>query len=334
MDTTIIAIDQDTLGPLFQGAYAVHQAVEREIDPDGDPDTEAMFRKTLSGSNTFEQRVFVRLDGHDVVALLNVSLHHLEANNDKAEILLEIHPDHRRQGHGRALVAAARALCADVGRTSMVAFGPDSDASALFWESCGMEKKLVERESRLWLANTDEHLMQSWIDQRAERAASYVIHDVTGVVPHHLLEAAVHCMNAMNDAPLDELDWDPDSWTQESFLDLEAHIASMGRERWTSIVVDSEGNAAGMTNISLQLGKPRFAYQSNTSVIAEHRNRGIGRWLKAHMFQRLRTHAPEVEAINTDNAESNEPMLAINVAMGFEPHSAWGAWQAPTSALR
>ena len=62
-------------------------------------------------------------------------------------------------------------------------------------------------------------------------------------------------------------------------------------------------------------------------VHRDHRNRGLGRWLKAEMWRQLREQRPDVRTLDTGNAESNDAMLAINEAMGFKPHARLGIWQ-------
>jgi len=100
------------------------------------------------------------------------------------------------------------------------------------------------------------------------------------------------------------------------------------------MVLDPSDEPAGLSVVSIQQEKPRFANQGNTVVHPSHRTRGIGRWLKADMWKRLRVEAPHVEALDTDNAVSNDAMLSINAAMGFEPLVDWGTWQADTRVLR
>jgi hypothetical protein len=46
----------------------------------------------------------------------------------------------------------------------------------------------------------------------------------------------------------------------------------------------------------------------------------------------LRDH-PEVEIIRTRNANSNAPMLKINVEMGFKPYIASAIWQVETDKI-
>lgn len=41
-------------------------------------------------------------------------------------------------------------------------------------------------------------------------------------------------------------------------------------------------------------------------------------------------HEPHLEAVHTWNADSNAPMLAVNVAMGFTPLREWGEWELAT----
>ena len=333
MAATISPLDPDERGLLFNAALALEHVVVAERDSDLDPDTADGFRKGLGGNETFEEYVAVAMLGDVAVGLLRASFHHLEANSEKAEITIDVHPDHRRQGHGTALLLHVLSMCERKARTAILAFGPDTELSEAFWSSFGMTKGMVERESRLWLADTDEQMMLDWVARRDERASDYVLHHYEGRTPDHLLDAAVIAMNAMNDAPTDDLDWDDDNWTPQEIREMDDFLLGMGRTRWVTIAMDGSGNTAGMTAISIQNDKPRFAFQGNTAVLSNHRNRGIGRWLKADMWLRLRRDAPFVEAINTDNAESNDPMLAINVAMGFTPQMGWGAWQAQTGDI-
>jgi GNAT superfamily N-acetyltransferase len=51
-------------------------------------------------------------------------------------------------------------------------------------------------------------------------------------------------------------------------------------------------------------------------VDADHRRRGLARWLKGAMVLQLDDATKHVE---TDNAASNASMLAINTEMGFKP---------------
>ena len=78
---------------------------------------------------------------------------------------------------------------------------------------------------------------------------------------------------------------------------------------------------------------PGRSWQWNTVVLPDHRGRGIGRWMKAVMWQRLRATEPDVTMLHTGNAASNANMLAINTEMGFQPTHLMGCWQADLDVL-
>ncbi|MDQ1396172.1 MAG: hypothetical protein QOG64_1431, partial [Acidimicrobiaceae bacterium] len=72
---------------------------------------------------------------------------------------------------------------------------------------------------------------------------------------------------------------------------------------------------------------PQRAWQGDTAVDPAHRNRGIGRWLKAAMLLHVMDERPELRRIETENAGSNDAMLGINVALGFEVLQWQAEWQ-------
>jgi GNAT superfamily N-acetyltransferase len=94
------------------------------------------------------------------------------------------------------------------------------------------------------------------------------------------------------------------------------------------------GEFAGYTQIKTQDLQPDLAWQWETGVDPAHRNKGLGRWLKAAMIERIISEYPAVERVDTFNAGSNEPMLNINIAMGFEPIHLSHAWQGDLATAR
>ncbi len=327
-------LEPDTDNQLFARALKLRRRLTAEVDPELDPDGEKLFRASLAGTDTFEVHALIAMDGHRALGLAVIRMYHLETNTDKAEVEIEVDPEHRRRGVGSALLQRVLDAADTAGRTSIAGMNVNSEQAAAFWHAVGAEQKLIDRQSRLWLADTDEALMNEWVEQRHSRAADYRLEHYRGITPPHLRAAAAHLNTVMNDAPHDDLDWEADVWTEDDVVQLDKLIIGRGRERWTTIAFGPGDEPAGLTTSSPQLDTPRFAHQGNTAVDPTHRNRGIGRWLKADMWLRLRTDAPFVEAIDTDNAASNDPMLGINAAMGFKQLLDWSTWQADTASLR
>ena len=94
------------------------------------------------------------------------------------------------------------------------------------------------------------------------------------------------------------------------------------------------GDFVGSTSVSTDLLQPDQAWQWETVVHPDHRNKGLGRWLKAAMIEEIVADHPQVDRIDTWNAGSNEPMLNINIAMGYEPIFISNTWQGDLAAAR
>ncbi|MER3442634.1 MAG: hypothetical protein C4333_00300 [Meiothermus sp.] len=93
-----------------------------------------------------------------------------------------------------------------------------------------------------------------------------------------------------------------------------------GREKAT-------GRFAGYTEVTWNPHRPDLLQQQGTGVFPEFRGRGLGRWLKAAIIQKVLAERPEVSKIRTGNADSNALMLKINHALGFKPYLSRATWQ-------
>jgi mycothiol synthase len=68
--------------------------------------------------------------------------------------------------------------------------------------------------------------------------------------------------------------------------------------------------------------------------LPRYRNRGLGRWLKAAMLERVLDDRPEVKRVRTENADSNAPMLKINQELGFRHYFAEYDWQVSVESVK
>lgn len=330
-DTSVIveSLPHDATGARFDDALALRNRLHAERDPRLDPDTAEQFRRAIAGTDTFDQERLLAIDTDQVVGLAAVHLHRLGSSTQMAELEIEVDEPHRRRGVGRSLLRAALEVAALDGRTKYTAFGVRSEASMGFWKAQGATLGSVEVQSRSWIADTDPALMKSWIERGVRNGDVETIEFYEGMTPERLRPAAATLLTAINDAPTDELETEHVEWSEEDVVALDEMIMGRGRTKWTMLALGAGGDPMGYTAISLQHEKPRFCNQGITTVSDAHRRKGVGRLLKAMMWQRLRDHAPEVEAIDTDNAASNDSMLTINQEMGFRPLIEWGVWQAP-----
>jgi GNAT superfamily N-acetyltransferase len=97
---------------------------------------------------------------------------------------------------------------------------------------------------------------------------------------------------------------------------------------------DATDELVGYTEIMFPSHVSEGAWQEATAVDPTHRDKGLGRWLKATNGLRLFTEKPHVEYVDTWNAFSNAPMLGINIAMGFEVIKSFSEYQIRSEALK
>lgn len=308
------------------------------IDPDrrpGDPAWPvAHVRDTLSFRNAFHERsAFGAWVDDTLVGVSQVEFFLGPDNRDLAEVLIGVDHDHRHTGIGTRLLEHAMVFAADNGRTRVTPWSELTDESRAFYASQGFVFGFDERISRLDMAAVDPNLMQSWIDQASERASAYHLERWIDRCPDHLIEAYVAAKDGMNEAPLDDLVLERRQHSAERTRASEQlHVDMAEQTRVIMAVETATGQGAAYTSSHVLTHRRSHSWQGDTTTLPSHRNRGIGRWIKAAMWQWLRDDCPDVAYLDTGNADSNDAMLAINVAMGFEPQFHYGAWQKPDAA--
>ena len=247
-------------------------------------------------------------------------------NRNHALVDVKVLPAWRRHGLGTVLLRRAVEAAQDWGCSILDFSARAGGPSGAFLHAVGAELRLVERRSVWRLDGADRALLESWVRRAPERAAGYSLVGWDGPCPDDLLAAFADLKAVMNTAPLGDLERDDDVFTPERWRAYEAGLIEQGFESWVLCAHhDGSGELAGFTELVFPLRWPEMAWQEDTGVWPKHRNRGLGRWLKAAMALRVLDERRAVRRIETWNAGSNEAMLGINVAMGFEPLENWGA---------
>lgn len=310
----------------FDDFVTVHAAVVHEIVPDDPPplapEIEAEY---LRSQRLRSRRSWVARHEGRPVAALSIELPH-EANETELRPELWVAVDARRRGVGSSLLLAGLEAAAD-GRDRIGAW-VDTDAGVAMCRWLGLEHRQTERCSRLRVADLDPDQQASWIDDAPARAAGYRMTSWRGACPDEHIQQYCAALDAMRDMPVDDLEYDHAPTTPADIRELEASYGD-AHEMFASLAIGPDGDAAGMTVLWANRHRTSLAYQDDTAVVAAHRGRAIGRWLKAANLRQMLEHRPEVEVVETYNAESNPWMLAINVDMGFSPFRSHEALQGP-----
>ncbi|MGH9277604.1 MAG: GNAT family N-acetyltransferase [Acidimicrobiales bacterium] len=249
-------------------------------------------------------------------------------------MFLYVVPEQRRRGVGSQLLDAVRAVAGSSGaaRISTSTYVGDA-AGVAFAELAGGRPGLVTEQQRCPTASLDVAQLQAWRDRAAERASGYSLVAFDGVCPDEHVDAFVAVMPIMNTAP--RMDWTEGyAPTREQVIANMAAGARQGYDHWTVCARDDRtGQFVGYTEVSVREHTPWLAAQGDTGVHPDHRERGIGRWLKASTALRLLGEKPDVEFIETWNASVNAAMLRINRAMGFAVVARRQEWDVPVSPV-
>ena len=274
-------------------------------------------------------RWVARDDDGTVVGSALLALERRSTNRDHADIEVDVAAGARRAGVGRALVRAAAELAGAEGCTMLDAMCREEGPGRPFTEAVGFAPKLRERRSGLRFDRLDDALLERW----ATPVPGYELIVWDDGFPEEWLARLARAAAVMNTAPLDDFEMEPEIITPAELDELQANRRAQGTS-WTTIaaVHGESGEVAGYTEVLFQPGRP-VAEQEDTGVWPEHRNRGIGRWLKAAMLLHILEARPSVRAVETWNAGSNDAMLHINIELGFEVLEWWWNIQGPTEAV-
>ncbi|MFN8484599.1 MAG: GNAT family N-acetyltransferase [Anaerolineae bacterium] len=261
-----------------------------------------------------------REDGGAILGQGVVDMWQVQDNQHLAFVQIEVRPEARCQGIGTALLARAAATVQASGRSTLMGRAlANVPSGAAFAERVGAKAGLPSRRNQFDMRDLDLARMRAWVARAQERAAGFSVGFWGETYTEEALEAVVHMLSAMNDAPHDDT-VEEEIWTVDELRDLEATYKEQGLVRWTMYAREtSSGAYAGYTEVYWNALQPTLLQQGDTAVLPAYRNLGLGRWLKAAMILRVLADRPQVRFVRTGNADANAPMLNINHEMGFRP---------------
>ncbi len=257
-----------------------------------------------------------RVDGVPVVAGSYATSEY--DNTHLAWLGVRVHPGHRRRGHGSAMLTFLLDHARTHQKTSAGMDAWEGDGPAAFAARHGFTPRLVSVNRRQFLAELDWSALDAAYDAARPRAADYEFVRVQGRSPDEALAEMAELTAAINDAPLDDLDFEDEVFSPERIRNYET--AQEGRRiRIYRVVARHRGTGelAGHTIVGAETDRPGIADQHDTAVARSHRGHRLGLLLKIEMLRWLREAEPELRTIDTWNAGSNDHMISVNEILGY-----------------
>ncbi len=229
-----------------------------------------------------------------------------------------VHPAHRRQGHGSAMLDAMVERARSEGRTTIGIDAWDAPGPLAFAARHGLEQKSVGLLRRQFLAELDRDLLARLFDEALPYAAAYELVRLAGASPEQEIESLAEMAASINDAPTDDLDVEDEVFNGQRIREYEQAQLARGHRLYRVAARHRETGAwAGQTVVAVDGAEPHLGDQHDTSVVRAHRGHRLGLLLKLDMLRWLAEAEPQVREIDTWNAESNDHMIDVNEALGY-----------------
>lgn len=240
-----------------------------------------------------------------------------------------VHPEHRRLGHGTAVVTEFIRRAAEAGRTTVwLGTAEDDPAGRAFIERLGFHYASHDARRKQVLAEVDQTEINRLHTQASKAAQDYVLERLVPPLPDHVLEQLVEVTAAINDAPMGDLTFEDEVFDLGRLQDIETARVGRGdriyriaaRHRRTGVI-------GGHTLVGLSPLDPTHANQGDTAVHREHRGRRLGLLLKIEMMRWLAEVEPQITEIRTWNHADNRYMIDVNEAIGYRLSRVFATYQ-------
>lgn len=185
-----------------------------------------------------------------------------------------------------------------------------------FIRSLGARQSNTGHWFRLDPRQVNASLIREWA-QAVDPEQMYLTLKCVDLVPEELMEETARASNEMiNDMVRED--------SRPLHMSAEAlRAAQQNFRRNKSIPVhlllsDKEQRIIGMSLLVMSEGAKGVADQRVTGISREWRRKGLAKWLKAKMIEKVQSEFPLIEEIRTECFSVNLPMININKALGYQ----------------
>lgn len=309
-----LALDNETAERLAANANALMAA----DNPRGTPATAATI--TVHARYSTENRpydgMWLARDRDDVIGHSSLELS-TWSNTHMGMVFCVVHPAHRGRGVGRQLLDVQAAAASDADRSMLMTFAMRDTPTERFLAANGFEVGQLNTQRRIEPPRLDYAAIEALAGEAAAVATDYELVRLDGPAPEEWLPELRTLTEAINDAPLDDADLEPDVFPLERLRAYDDALAARGQHVYRLMARHrTTGDWAGRTTLCVDKLRPGVAFQEDTSVLRAHRGNRLGLLLKATMLLWMQEQEPGLTSIDTWNADTNSHMIAVNERLG------------------
>ena len=223
---------------------------------------------------------------------------------------ITVHPAHRGQGIGTALLDALLPELGSRGCETFETWGVTKDSAGEHWA--------VARGFQVVASRVRQRLTISEAALTTTVPGGYRVERWIGAAPEHLLSSVAATRQSIHDAPATASAAQLPEWTPEMVRAEEAEARAAGVEQRVVVAVEeATGRVVALTDVPLHPADTTDTNWGSTMVTPAHRGHGLGRVIQAHMLQWLRAERPTLERIDTSTDAANFAMIRVNEQLGF-----------------
>jgi GNAT superfamily N-acetyltransferase len=277
-------------------------------------------------NSAFERHPFAAFVGGELVGSDQIVFPLLD-NTHVAFLTVIVTPSARRRGVGAALLEHGIEYARSRGRTSVVVevnrpmteSGPGESAGHALLAKYGFSDASVDLHRVLDLPVGDG-ILDRLDAETVGRLDGYRLVRFTGVVPDDQMAGFCRLQEAfLSEAPLGDLDFEPEVWDAARVREREALFERAGRRERATAVLAPDDTMVALTEMMTTDQHPGVAWQGGTLVLKAHRGRRLGLVSKVANLRAFQREFQQARVVHSWNAEQNGPMVAINDALGFRP---------------
>src|SRR3954471_23218293 len=235
------------------------------------------------GNSAFERHPVAAVENGETVGTLSVMLPKLD-NTHIAYLGLSVTPARRRQGLGTLLLEHGLDIVREHGRKTVVIevsrpmteSGPGESAGHALLARHGFSDASVDLHRVLDLPLAADRL-DALASEAAPHHRGYEFLAFTGRVPDEHLAGYCHLQEAfLSEAPMGDLDVEPEVWDEARVRERESLFERAGRRERATAALAPDGSMVALTEMMTTDHQPDVAWQSGTLVLEEHRGHRLG----------------------------------------------------------